>query len=315
MKKLTLKHWAPTKFPNCKRRILLAITEKGGVGKSFTCRVVSDWLKCHPIGLNVCGVDMDNFINEAGLKAVFEDDPKFVRVNWDDDVEKDKTLTRFLNDDSNDVLIVDGRASMARQAIKNWMDDIDLLSVANDIGLGVTFLFPFFDEIASMGDLDRTLDLYGDLADIVIIRNDAKLTNWDNWLDYPFGGKAEKTREKAARMGCREIVLPAFVGNVGKNINNLANIKGVPFSKIDENNIWEFNRIQKYLMRVSWFGLNPVEELLIPDCKFSAKPEDMEHPWEVGRADGTVRTALQTEIESMRLSPDMLRELKKIKLP
>ena len=142
-----------------KRLVLLAI-DKGGVGKSFFCVRLIEWLGMH--GVNFCAFDPD--YSNSTLSR-FYPPAKFLDIRHSENL--DQIVEAF---DSNDLILVDGVG--AHQSIfLDWMEETDLLNVKRQMGLAVTLVLliePDKDTVHQAGEAAKRA---GDRVDWLVVKN------------------------------------------------------------------------------------------------------------------------------------------------
>lgn len=262
-----------TRFAECGKRIIFILNEKGGVGKTFTARLMMSYLSAHPAGLKVLGIDLDERKNADGFRAVFPNQVEW--INCFEEESKDEILGFF---DVADVLIVDSRASMQSQTILSWITETDLPEHARAMGGGVTFCYPINDALFPIENLHDGLTKYGEEVDFLVVRNEGMTQNWRIWMEGEIDGV--HVRDLALSLGAGEMTLPSFEkrkniikawSELGKPLGDLTRVDhlGKPIHP------GLFSAVQLYLAQVE-YAFEPVQDKLLPANKLG---EGQWHPW------------------------------------
>jgi len=283
MAKKKTEDFTPTKFKGCHKRIIFAITNKGGCGKSFSCRVVTDWINHYYLDKErtrhgiVSGIDLDEPGKLDGFKVFYKDDPLFSYVDWQDDSAKEAAIQRMFTDDGgSDVLVIDGRASLQEESMRKWINMINLAEDAKEYGLGITFMFSITDDYEPIEDLRNQLTIYGKEVDWLVICNDFKNQRWSIWADHPAKKGILTTREMLYYNGGIDVFLPKIDDDQTRDVWEK---QTVPFShKVENLSPWVQKRMNSYLYRVHKLAMYPVRHFLLPDTLLEAE-QDPSHDW------------------------------------
>lgn len=142
------------------KRLIVVAIDKGGVGKSFFCVRLIEWLSLH--GVNFCAFDPD-FSNSTLTR--FHPSSKFLDIRHSENL--DQIVEAF---DSNDLILVDGVG--AHQSIfLDWMEETDLLNVKQQMGLAVTLVLiiePDKDTVHQAGEAAKRV---GSRVDWLVVKN------------------------------------------------------------------------------------------------------------------------------------------------
>ncbi len=142
------------------KRLIVVAIDKGGVGKSFFCVRLIEWLTTH--GVSFCAFDPD-FSNSTLTR--FHPEAKFLDIRHSENL--DQIVEAF---DSNDLIVVDGVG--AHQSIfLDWMEETDLLNVKQQMGLSVTLVLliePDKDTVHQAGEAAKRA---GSLVDWLVVQN------------------------------------------------------------------------------------------------------------------------------------------------
>jgi hypothetical protein len=232
-----------TPATRAKRLIMVAI-DKGGVGKSFFCVRLIEWLTVH--GVNFCAFDPD-FSNSTLTR--FYPPAKFLDIRHSENL--DQIVEAF---DSNDLILVDGVG--AHQSIfLDWMEETDLLNVKQQMGLAVTLVLliePDKDTVHQAGEAGRR---GGDLVDWVVVEN---LKQAAPSRIY----EQSQARETLLANGAKEVVL----AKLPPHLNEMLQARSWTIEQALESN--EVNLIDRQRLVAysrSWFEqLDRIKSILLP---------------------------------------------------
>ncbi len=139
--------------------------EKGGVGKSVVARLLAQyWIDR---GAPFAGVDGD--LSHGALLRHYGEFSQAVDLASPDSA--DQILDRALGSERR--VLVDLPAQSAR-ALKSWLLGANVLHLARELGASVTFWHVSDGGFASVGQVEQALELYGDQAAHVVVKNHAR---------------------------------------------------------------------------------------------------------------------------------------------
>lgn len=259
-----------------KKRINLIASEKGGVGKSVTARLLIDTLRT--AGTRVAAYDADGGV--GGLVRVLgtrDADGRLVEeqsategvayYNIRADGERNALLDCIASDESLIVHDLAGGSLADLMRIVDGGDSLDgLLTAYEEHGYRVTVMHLISPEVGSAQSVARWLELAGDRVDHIAIRN----TRWGkSTADFPFWHgftdgqkvfKGGKTREKLLAMGGLEVDLPTLQGGTFAKVD----ADNTPFSEAAQApslTVTERVHVQKF-MREFAAAIEPARPLL-----------------------------------------------------
>jgi hypothetical protein len=139
--------------------------EKGGVGKSVVARLLAQyWIDR---GRAFAGVDGDN--SHGALLRHYGDFSQAVDLSATDSA--DQIMDRALGAERR--VLVDLPAQSAR-ALGAWLLGANVLGLARELGTPITFWHVSDGGFASVGQIEKALDQYGDQAAHVVVKNHAR---------------------------------------------------------------------------------------------------------------------------------------------
>lgn len=198
------------------KRLILSATDKGGVGKSFTCIQLTQWIKEHPSKVKFRAFDPDHANNT--LSRFHPDVTSFIDVNSPESMDQVVTaLTEY------DLSIVDGLGSQQKKSFGSWAEEIRLFDVADEIGFGVTFVLVIEEDSDAIMQAREAMERWRNRVDWIIVRNLKQNANVFLWN----GTKAEQL---AKELGAIEIVLEKLYPHLAHDCTKL----GLPISELRE---------------------------------------------------------------------------------
>jgi hypothetical protein len=235
-----------------KKRLILILNGKGGVGKSFFAVNFIQYLKDREIAHAAFDSDDENstlkrFHSEAGF------------INPGNAVEIDR-MVEALNE--KDVVVVDCRAASTRIFLK-YFEDTDLGAVLDSLGSGLTIASPVNHELDSIHQLQRLLGGIPGKADFVVIRNEAHGEGFDLF-------DKSKIRQKLLNdVGAKEILVTQMQkwlveGLQRSKLTPTQAINHADFSLMDRQRLINWQRH-------FYEQLDSVKEMLLPGVAEKAK--------------------------------------------
>ena len=157
--------------------------EKGGVGKSVVARLLAQyWIDR---SLPFAGVDGD--ISHGALLRHYGDFSQQVDLAATDSA--DQILDRALGADRR--VLVDLPAQSAR-ALSAWLLGANVLGLARELGTPITFWHVSDGGYASVGEVAKALELYGDQARHVVVKNHARSKDFSQLEASPAFSKLQQ---------------------------------------------------------------------------------------------------------------------------
>lgn len=168
--------------------------EKGGVGKSVVARLLAQFF----IDRNTALAGIDGDASNATLLRHYGEFSQPADLSLNESA--DQILDRALGADRR--VLVDLPAQSAR-ALSNWMMGANVLGLARELGIPITFWHVTDGGFASVGQLERALDTYGERAEHIVVRN---LGRGRDFSQLEASAALHKLRE----LGGKVIELPAL---------------------------------------------------------------------------------------------------------
>jgi hypothetical protein len=139
--------------------------EKGGVGKSVMARLLAQYW----IDRSVPFAGVDGDLSHGALVRHYGDFSQFVDLTANDSA--DQILDRALGAERR--VLVDLPAQSAK-SLDAWLSGANVLSLARELGAPITFWHVSDGGYASVLQLEKSLDRYGDQVAHVLVRNHAR---------------------------------------------------------------------------------------------------------------------------------------------
>jgi hypothetical protein len=178
--------------------------EKGGVGKSVMARLLAQYSIDR--GQAFAGIDTD--ASHGALLRHYGDFSQFVSLLANESA--DQILDRALGADRR--VIVDLPAQSGR-ALEGWLSGANVLGFAREMGAKITFWHVTDGGFASVLQLEKTLDRYGDQVAYVVVRNLARSKDFSQL-------EASPATEKLRALGGAVIDLPELDASAMFKIDN-----------------------------------------------------------------------------------------------
>jgi cellulose biosynthesis protein BcsQ len=172
-----------------KKRLILILNGKGGVGKSFFAVNFVQYLKDRQIDHAAFDSDDEN----STLKR-FHSDVGFINANQPTEIDK---MVHALAD--HEVVVVDCRAASTRIFL-DYFAETELPTVLANLGAGLTIACPVNHELDSIHQIQRLVNALAGKADFLIIRNEVHGEGFDLF-------DKSKLRQKLTDLGAREILV------------------------------------------------------------------------------------------------------------
>ena len=171
-----------------KKRLILILNGKGGVGKSFFAVNFVQYLKDHQIAHAAFDSDDEN----STLKR-FHSEVEFIDAGQPTEIDK---MTFALAD--SDIVVVDCRAASTRIFL-NYFEETQLPTVLENLGARLTIACPVNHELDSIHQIQRLANALGGRADFVIIRNEVHGEGFDLF------DKSKLRQKLLSDLGAKEI--------------------------------------------------------------------------------------------------------------
>lgn len=226
------------------KRLIMVAIDKGGVGKSFFCIRLIEWLNLHGIEFNAFDPDFSNSTLTRFYPAANFLDIRH-RENLDQIVE---------SLDTTDLVLVDGVG--AHQSIfLDWMEETDLLNVKAQLGLAVTLVLIIEADKDTVHQAGEAARRAGSLVDWLVVRN-MKMS------DHSRIYEKSQARETLLANGAKEVVLEKLSPHLAEILQAKSWTMDYA-AEDDELSLFDRQRLVSYSR--SWFQqLDQVKSILLP---------------------------------------------------
>ncbi len=180
------------------KRLIMVAIDKGGVGKSFFCIRLIEWLNLHGIGFTAFDPDFSN-----STLTRFYPPAKFLDIRHSENLDQ---IVESL--DSTDVILVDGVG--AHQSIfLDWMEETDLLKVKQQLGLAVTLVLIIEADKDTVHQAGEAAKRAGNMVDWLVVKN-MKQSEVSRIYD------TSQARQNLLADGAQEVVLERMPSHLGE---------------------------------------------------------------------------------------------------
>jgi hypothetical protein len=228
-----------------KKRLILILNGKGGVGKSFFAVQFVQYLKDRGIAHAAFDSDDEN----STLKR-FHPEAGFIDPNHPTEIDR---MVEALRD--NAVVVVDCRAASTRIFLK-YFEDTDLSAVLEGMGAGLTIASPVNHELDSIHQIQRLVGGIKGKTDFLVIRNEVHGEGFDLF-------DKSKLRQKLLNdLGAKEILVTQMQKWL---VEGLQRTKLTPTTARNHQDFYLMDR-QRLInwQRRFYEQLDSVKELLLP---------------------------------------------------
>lgn len=226
------------------KRLIMVAIDKGGVGKSFFCLRLIEWLNLH--GLNFTAFDPD-FSNSTLTR--FYPPAKFLDIRHRENLDQ---IVESL--DNSDIILVDGVG--AHQSIfLDWMEETDLLNVKQQLGLAVTLVLIIEADKDTVHQAGEAARRAGDLVDWLVVRN-MKQSGQSQIYEN------SNARQTLLANGAQEVVLDKLPPHLGE----LLQARSWTMDRaLEEEDLFLLDRQRLVSYSRAWFEqLDQVKSILLP---------------------------------------------------
>jgi len=228
-----------------KKRLILILNGKGGVGKSFFAVNFIQYLKDREISYAAFDSDDEN----STLKR-FHSEVGFIDPGRAPDID---LMVEALAD--KDVVVVDCRAASTRIFLR-YFEETELPTVLGALSAGLTIACPVNHELDSIYQIQRVVNAMAGKADFLIIRNEVHGEGFDLF------DKSKLRQKLLSDMGAKEIVVTRMYKWL---VEGLQRSKLTPTGARNHQDFSVMDR-QRLVMwqRRFYEQLDSVQELLLP---------------------------------------------------
>lgn len=230
--------------PKGHKRLILSATSKGGVGKSYLCVNLAEWLASQRVSF--IGFDPD-WCNSSFTR--FYPGAQFLEVSQGVDLSPVIAALQ-----STDLVLMDGVGSMQMKFLE-WLDESNVFEMRSELDLDITLIVIVEEDKETVFQAGQAAQRIGDRANWLVVRN-LKTSPVTEIYD------GSRARKDLLALGAREITLDRLPWNLSsvlqkqsKSIGSLVADEGVFFL--------ERQRLRSYQQRI-YEEFESAREVLLP---------------------------------------------------
>jgi hypothetical protein len=230
--------------PGRSKRLIMVAIDKGGVGKSFFCIRLIEWLNLH--GVNFTAFDPD-FSNSTLTR--FYPPARFLDIRHRENLDQ---IVESL--DNSDLILVDGVG--AHQSIfLDWMEETDLLNVKQQLGLAVTLVLIIEADKDTVHQAGEAAKRAGNLVDWLVVRN-MKMSDTSRIYEQ------SQARQTLLANGAREVTLEKLPPHLGEMLQAKS---WTMDQALEQSELFLLDRQRLVSYSRSWFEqLDHAKSILLP---------------------------------------------------
>ena len=179
--------------------------EKGGVGKSVVARLLAQWF----IDRSIPFAAVDGDLSHGALVRMYADYSQ--PVDLSDPASADQIVDRALGADRR--VLVDLPAQSIR-SLWTWLSEANVFAFAKEAGIRMSFWHVSDGGFASVGEIERALDLFGDRFEHKVVRNLGRSKNFTQFDE-------SNAKRHLDRLGGKVIDLPELDGQAMYKVDRL----------------------------------------------------------------------------------------------
>jgi hypothetical protein len=166
--------------------------EKGGVGKSLVARLLAQYFIDR--GRPFVGIDTDR--SHSALLRYYPEYSEPAVLDGHDSL--DPVIERALADPGHRILV--DLAAQTQQSVSNWFEDSNVLGIAQENGIALTWWHVMDAGRDSVDLLNRWLDQFGERLRLVVVLNEIRGERFELL-------ETSRTRQRAEALGARFVPL------------------------------------------------------------------------------------------------------------
>ena len=178
--------------------------EKGGVGKSVLARLLAQY----HIDRSLPFTAFDSDRSHGALLRFYGDFSQPIVL---DDFESADQLMEAAAAEERDILV--DLAAQTSQPLHRWIEQNDLLNLAQELGTEIVFWHVLDDGADGIALLDTLLDRYGDAASYVVVKNYGRGKDFSAY-------ETSSTQARARELGARSMDLPDLNAGTMRKIDH-----------------------------------------------------------------------------------------------
>mgnify|MGYP005850430695 CR=1 FL=1 len=172
------------------KRLIMVAIDKGGVGKSFFCLRLIEWLAARRIRFAAFDPDFSN-----STLTRFYPDAEFLDIRHPENL--DRIVYPF---EETDLVLVDGVGAQ-QKIFLDWIEDTDLINAKDPLGLAITLVVIIEEDKDTVHQAGEAARRIGGAADWLVVKNQ-KLSPRNRIYE------TSEARKDLLRWGAREVTMP-----------------------------------------------------------------------------------------------------------
>ncbi len=180
------------------KRLVMVAIDKGGVGKTFFCIRLTEWLSRQKFGFLAFDPDFSN-----STLSRFYPEARFLDFRHSENLDQ---IVEALA--TTDLVLVDGVGSH-QSIFLDWMEETDLLSVKQQLGLAVTLVLIIEADKDTVHQAGEAAKRIGNLVDWLVVKN---LKQGESSRIYD----NSQARQTLLSLGAKEVVMQKLPPHLGE---------------------------------------------------------------------------------------------------
>lgn len=226
------------------KRLVLVAIDKGGVGKSFFCLRLIEWLKARRVRFAAFDPDFSN-----STLTRFYPEAEFLDIRHPENL--DQIVVPF---DHCDLVVVDGVGAQ-QKIFLDWIEETELLKAKGALGLAITLVIIIEEDKDTVYQAGEAVRRIGPEVDWLVVKNQ-KLSPKN--IIY----ERSEARKELLRCGAREITMPKMQDPLSLSLQ----LKSLTIDRALESRsffLLDRQRLVNYSRRISE-QLDAVQDILLP---------------------------------------------------
>jgi len=179
--------------------------EKGGVGKSVVARLLAQWF----IDRSIPFAAVDGDLSHGALVRSYAEFTQAVDLS--DPSSADQIIDRALGADRRVLIDLPAQSSRALWA---WFSGANVLAFAKEMGVSLSFWHVSDGGFASVGEIEKALDLFGDQLQHKVVKNLGRSKDFSQF-------EQSNAKRRLEQLGGRTLELPELDASAMYKVDRL----------------------------------------------------------------------------------------------
>jgi len=221
--------------------------EKGGVGKSVVARLLAQWF----IDRSIPFAAVDGDLSHGALVRSYAEFTQAVDLS--DPSSADQIIDRALGADRR--VLIDLPAQSAR-ALWAWFSGANVLAFAREMGVALSFWHVSDGGFASVGEIEKALDLFGDQLEHKVVKNFGRSKDFSQFDE-------SNAKRRLEQLGGRTLDLPELDATAMYKVDRLGSSFWAAIHSSDSEGLkpLERQRVRLWLERC-YGGLEALQDVI-----------------------------------------------------